>query len=76
MWKIIAAAAVMTAVFLYVTKRTCTIKCGTSVSREGMTAGLGTINALSMYNNSRRCYGQNEDHSNDPFCTTNGYILT
>lgn len=78
MWKLIAAAAVAGAIFLYVTNRTCTLRCGTSVNREGMTAGLGTINALALYDGygRQRCYGPNAEGSSSAFCTTGGYILT
>lgn len=76
MWKVIAVSIVAVALALYITKRTCTLKCGAGVHRENMTAGLGTINALSMYNNSSHCYGANAMGSTDPFCTTTGYVLT
>lgn len=76
MWKLIAILAATVAVAMYVTKKTCTIKCGSSVNRENMTAGLGTINGLSFYDNSRVCYGGNAEGSSSPFCTNTGYVLT
>lgn len=76
MWKLAAGIAVTAALIMYLTKRTCTIRCGNGVKKENMTAGLGTINGLALYNNSSTCFGANAMGSSSPFCTTNGYVLT
>lgn len=76
MWKLFAAAALVTVAVLYISKRNVSIKCGNGVSKENMTAGLGTINGLSFYNQSSNCHPGNAMGSSSPFCSTNGYVLT
>lgn len=43
--------------------------------KENMTAGLSTTTGLSFYNKGEYCSGENAMGSNDPYCSSIGYVL-
>jgi hypothetical protein len=78
MWEIILAVIVVAVVVAILDYKKCSVICGRKydLRRENMTAGLGTVNALSLYNHANNCHEGNAMGSSSPFCTTTGYVLT
>lgn len=85
MWEIIIALVIAAIIVMFAYKG-CGVKCGCklcslrdraySTNTEHMTGGLGSINALALYNHSNNCHEGNAMGSSSPFCTTTGYVLT
>lgn len=75
--EIIIIAIVSIIVLMYVTGTGCSITCGKTAPhmKEGMTAGLGTINGLGFNNQARVCSYGNEMGSSSPHCATVGPVL-
>lgn len=77
MWELIVAIIIVAVIVAVLSYKKCSVTCGckSCLSREHMTAGLGTVNALSLYNHANNCYGGNAMGSSSPFCTTTGHVL-
>lgn len=73
MLELILAIMLVTIVVMIILKEKCILTCGSNV--EKMTAGLGTINSMSMYNHGSNCHKANAMGSNSDFCTSSGYVL-
>lgn len=74
MWGLILVTAIMIVVIMMCTNKQCKITCGGS-NKENMTAGLGTINSMALYNHANNCHEGNAMGSNSAFCTTTGHLV-
>jgi len=78
MWEIILAIIVAIVFFMFIRDKKCTVTCGSKANlmrRENMSAGLGTVNSMALYNHANNCHEGNAMGSNSPFCTTTGYVI-
>ena len=75
--EIIIIAVIAIVVLMYITNTSCTISCGkgTHTVKEGMTAGLSSINGLAFNNNARICSEGNAMGSSSPYCASVGHVL-